>query len=140
MTDLAELRLRTSTHNALVRAGITTVEVLCTRTYGDLFHVPGIGRVAAEDVLAALQRTGRSLAAHPTVVSLLRDRDRPQNLAEVYDCVQDCIATLTTHLPPEDRQRLEETDPDGAITASWLLAAARRQLGRVLAGTEEKEG
>lgn len=59
--NIDELELSVRSYNCLKRAGINTVEELCSRTPEDMMKVRNLGRKSLEDVLAKLKELGLSL-------------------------------------------------------------------------------
>ncbi len=59
--SIDELELSVRSHNCLKRAGINTVEELCSRTSDDMMKVRNLGRKSLEEVLAKLKELGLSL-------------------------------------------------------------------------------
>ena len=58
---LDELELSVRSYNCLKRAGINTVEELCSRTSEDMMKVRNLGRKSLEEVLAKLKELGLQL-------------------------------------------------------------------------------
>ncbi len=52
--NIDELELSVRSYNCLKRAGINTVEELCSRTSEDMMKVRNLGRKSLEEVLAKL--------------------------------------------------------------------------------------
>ena len=59
--NIDELELSVSSYNCLKRAGINTVEELCSRTSEDMMKVRNLGRKSLEEVLAKLKELGLQL-------------------------------------------------------------------------------
>ncbi len=59
--NIDELELSVRSYNCLKRAGINTVEELCSRTPEDMMKVRNLGRKSLEEVLAKLKELGLSL-------------------------------------------------------------------------------
>lgn len=59
--NIDELELSVRSYNCLKRAGINTVEELCSRTSEDMMKVRNLGRKSLEEVLAKLKELGLSL-------------------------------------------------------------------------------
>ena len=59
--NIDELELSVRSYNCLKRAGINTVEELCSRTPEDMMRVRNLGRKSLEEVLAKLKELGLSL-------------------------------------------------------------------------------
>ena len=59
--NIDELELSVRSYNCLKRAGINTVEELCTRTSEDMMKVRNLGRKSLDEVLAKLNELGLSL-------------------------------------------------------------------------------
>ena len=59
--NIDELELSVRSYNCLKRAGINTVEELCSRTSEDMMKVRNLGRKALEEVLAKLKELGLQL-------------------------------------------------------------------------------
>ena len=59
--NIDELELSVRSYNCLKRAGINTVEELCSRTSEDMMKVRNLGRKSLEDVLAKLKELGLQL-------------------------------------------------------------------------------
>jgi len=59
--NIDELELSVRSYNCLKRAGINTVEELCSKTVDDMMKVRNLGRKSLEEVLAKLQDLGLSL-------------------------------------------------------------------------------
>lgn len=60
--NIDELELSVRSYNCLKRAGINTVEELCSRTSEDMMKVRNLGRKSLEEVLAKLKELGLSLS------------------------------------------------------------------------------
>ena len=60
--NIDELELAVRSYNCLKRAGIHTVEELCSKTSEDMMKVRNLGRKSLEEVLAKLNELGLSLA------------------------------------------------------------------------------
>lgn len=60
--NIDELELSVRSYNCLKRAGINTVEELCSKTSEDMMKVRNLGRKSLEEVLAKLNELGLSLA------------------------------------------------------------------------------
>ena len=61
--NIDELELSVRSYNCLKRAGINTVEELCSRTSEDMMKVRNLGRKSLEEVLAKLKELGLQLNA-----------------------------------------------------------------------------
>ena len=59
--SIDELELSVRSYNCLKRAGINTVEELCSKTPEDMMKVRNLGRKSLEEVLAKLKELGLSL-------------------------------------------------------------------------------
>mgnify|MGYP004453530645 CR=1 FL=1 len=59
--NIDELELSVRSYNCLKRAGINTVEELCSKTPDDMMKVRNLGRKSLEEVLAKLKELGLSL-------------------------------------------------------------------------------
>lgn len=59
--NIDELELSVRSYNCLKRAGINTVEELCSRTPDDMMKVRNLGRKSLEEVLAKLKELGLQL-------------------------------------------------------------------------------
>ena len=59
--NIDELELSVRSYNCLKRAGINTVEELCSKTQEDMMKVRNLGRKSLEEVLAKLKELGLSL-------------------------------------------------------------------------------
>lgn len=59
--NIDELELSVRSYNCLKRAGINTVEELCSKTAEDMMKVRNLGRKSLEEVLAKLKELGLSL-------------------------------------------------------------------------------
>ena len=59
--SIDELELSVRSYNCLKRAGINTVEELCSKTSDDMMKVRNLGRKSLEEVLAKLKELGLSL-------------------------------------------------------------------------------
>ena len=59
--NIDELELSVRSYNCLKRAGINTVEELCSRTSADMMKVRNLGRKSLEEVLAKLKELGLQL-------------------------------------------------------------------------------
>ena len=59
--NIDELELSVRSYNCLKRAGINTVEELCSRTTEDMMKVRNLGRKSLEEVLAKLKELGLQL-------------------------------------------------------------------------------
>ena len=59
--NIDELELSVRSYNCLKRAGINSVEELCTRTSEDMMKVRNLGRKSLEEVLSKLKELGLSL-------------------------------------------------------------------------------
>ena len=59
--NIDELELSVRSYNCLKRAGINTVEELCSKTVDDMMKVRNLGRKSLEEVLAKLKDLGLSL-------------------------------------------------------------------------------
>ena len=59
--NIDELELSVRSYNCLKRAGINTVEELCSRTSEDMMKVRNLGRKSIEEVLAKLKELGLQL-------------------------------------------------------------------------------
>lgn len=57
-----ELELSVRSYNCLKRAGINTVEELCSKTPDEMMKVRNLGRKSLEEVLAKLKELGLSLS------------------------------------------------------------------------------
>ena len=57
-----ELELSVRSYNCLKRAGINTVEELCSKTSDDMMKVRNLGRKSLEEVLAKLKELGLQLS------------------------------------------------------------------------------
>ncbi len=55
------LNLSGNTHNNLMRVGITTIDLLCEKSYAELSNIPGMDRDACEEVQKKLSAHGFSL-------------------------------------------------------------------------------
>ena len=64
--NIDELELSVRSYNCLKRAGINTVEELCSRTSEDMMKVRNLGRKSLEEVLAKLNELGLSLSPSET--------------------------------------------------------------------------
>ena len=60
--NIDELELSVRSYNCLKRAGINTVEELCSKTPDDMMKVRNLGRKSLEEVLAKLKELGLSLS------------------------------------------------------------------------------
>lgn len=60
--NIDELELSVRSYNCLKRAGINTVEELCSKTSEDMMKVRNLGRKSLEEVLAKLNELGLSLS------------------------------------------------------------------------------
>ena len=60
--NIDELELSVRSYNCLKRAGINTVEELCSKTSEDMMKVRNLGRKSLEEVLAKLKELGLSLS------------------------------------------------------------------------------
>ena len=60
--NIDELELSVRSYNCLKRAGINTVEELCSKTPEDMMKVRNLGRKSLEEVLAKLNELGLSLS------------------------------------------------------------------------------
>ena len=60
--NIDELELAVRSYNCLKRAGINTVEELCSKTSEDMMKVRNLGRKSLEEVLAKLNELGLSLS------------------------------------------------------------------------------
>ena len=60
--NIDELELSVRSYNCLKRAGINTVEELCSKTPEDMMKVRNLGRKSLEEVLAKLSELGLSLS------------------------------------------------------------------------------
>ena len=60
--NIDELELSVRSYNCLKRAGINTVEELCSKTSEDMMKVRNLGRKSMEEVLAKLKELGLSLS------------------------------------------------------------------------------
>ena len=58
--NIDELELSVRSYNCLKRAGINTVEELCSRTSEDMMKVRNLGRKSLEEVLAKLKELAYS--------------------------------------------------------------------------------
>jgi len=61
--NIDELELSVRSYNCLKRAGINTVQELCSKTAEDMMKVRNLGRKSMEEVLAKLSELGLGLAA-----------------------------------------------------------------------------
>lgn len=61
--NIDELELSVRSYNCLKRAGINTVEELCSKTSDDMMKVRNLGRKSLEEVLAKLKELGLSLSS-----------------------------------------------------------------------------
>ena len=59
--NIDELELSVRSYNCLKRAGINTVEELCSKTSEDMMKVRNLGRKSLEEVLAKLKELGLQL-------------------------------------------------------------------------------
>jgi DNA-directed RNA polymerase subunit alpha len=59
---IEDLDLSVRSYNCLKRAGINTVEELCSKTSEDMMKVRNLGRKSLEEVLAKLNELGLSLS------------------------------------------------------------------------------
>ena len=59
--NIDELELSVRSYNFLKRAGINTVQELCSKTSDDMMKVRNLGRKSLEEVLAKLKELGLSL-------------------------------------------------------------------------------
>ena len=59
--NIDELELSVRSYNCLKRAGINTVEELCSKTSEDMMKVRNLGRKSLEEVLAKLKELGLEL-------------------------------------------------------------------------------
>ena len=59
--NIDELELSVRSYNCLKRAGINTVEELCSKTSEDMMKVRNLGRKSLEEVLSKLKELGLSL-------------------------------------------------------------------------------
>jgi len=59
--NIDELELSVRSYNCLKRAGINTVEELCSRTSDDMMKVRNLGRKSLEEVLQKLEELGLHL-------------------------------------------------------------------------------
>ena len=59
--NIDELELSVRSYNCLKRAGINTVEELCSKTPDDMMKVRNLGRKSLEEVLAKLKDLGLAL-------------------------------------------------------------------------------
>jgi DNA-directed RNA polymerase subunit alpha len=59
--SIDELELSVRSYNCLKRAGINTVEELCSKTSDDMMKVRNLGRKSLEEVLAKLKELGLQL-------------------------------------------------------------------------------
>ena len=60
--SIDELELSVRSYNCLKRAGINTVEELCSKTAEDMMKVRNLGRKSLEEVLAKLKELGLELS------------------------------------------------------------------------------
>ena len=60
--NIDELELSVRSYNCLKRAGINTVEELCSKTSEDMMKVRNLGRKSLEEVLAKLKELGLELS------------------------------------------------------------------------------
>jgi len=60
--NIDELELSVRSYNCLKRAGINTVEELCSKTAEDMMKVRNLGRKSLEEVLAKLKELGLELS------------------------------------------------------------------------------
>ena len=60
--NIDELELSVRSYNCLKRAGINTVEELCSKTSEDMMKVRNLGRKSLDEVLAKLKELGLSLS------------------------------------------------------------------------------
>ena len=60
--SIDELELSVRSYNCLKRAGINTVEDLCTKTMDDLMKVRNMGRKSLDEILNKLDSMGLHLA------------------------------------------------------------------------------
>ena len=60
--NIDELELSVRSYNCLKRAGINTVEELCSKTSDEMMKVRNLGRKSLEEVLAKLKDLGLSLS------------------------------------------------------------------------------
>ncbi len=61
--NIDELELSVRSYNCLKRAGINTVEELCSKTSEDMMKVRNLGRKSLEEVLSKLKELGLSLSS-----------------------------------------------------------------------------
>ena len=59
--NIDELELSVRSYNCLKRAGINTVEELCSKTPEDMMKVRNLGRKSMDEVIAKLKELGLSL-------------------------------------------------------------------------------
>ena len=59
--NIDELELSVRSYNCLKRAGINTVEELCSKTPEDMMKVRNLGRKSLEEVLGKLSELGLQL-------------------------------------------------------------------------------
>ena len=59
--NIDELELSVRSYNCLKRAGINTVEELCSKTPEDMMKVRNLGRKSLEEVLGKLKELGLQL-------------------------------------------------------------------------------
>ena len=59
--NIDELELSVRSYNCLKRAGINTVEELCSKTSEDMMKVRNLGRKSLDEVLTKLKELGLSL-------------------------------------------------------------------------------
>ena len=60
--SIDELELSVRSYNCLKRAGINTVQELCSKTTDDMMKVRNLGRKSLEEVLLKLKDLGLSLS------------------------------------------------------------------------------
>lgn len=62
--NIDELELSVRSYNCLKRAGINTVQELCSKTPEDMMKVRNLGRKSLEEVLAKLKELNLGLSPH----------------------------------------------------------------------------
>jgi DNA-directed RNA polymerase subunit alpha len=66
--NIDELELSVRSFNCLKRAGINTVEELCSKTPGEMMKVRNLGRKSLDEVLAKLSELGLSLSQGDEII------------------------------------------------------------------------
>ena len=66
--NIDELELSVRSFNCLKRAGINTVEELCSKTPGEMMKVRNLGRKSLDEVLGKLSELGLSLRQGDEVI------------------------------------------------------------------------